>query len=518
MAERTYTIYLISRGLTDLAAIVKPGNDHYPVTLQGKAIGDFYVKTVQPEAPSWVELFANTGIDLTNVKAMSSSAVLIVHTGSRRFAVTFGTGRSLLQPDTTEERFGLKVTLNAVDPAKIRSVERLTMDSPAPHSQIQARTGVDIRDFGLDLDQDLLREVAGPPRDSKALGLRLTGKDALHATADITLEQLPAQLRRYLAESKKTDYRTHFPWVDHIQEIKSPTQRGELDTALKKRLQRQQLDHIWLAVPEIINWDGIDAFTYRDTPTADRYGEIDLAAFLATLRDPTTVTTAALKRYRICAVNQDGDALYDWSAYQCIYAEITLDTEHYILNGGTWFQVEPSFRQRIENAFTAIPKRTGQLPNANNREKERDYNARVAQDEATYALMDRNNILFPDAQNTIEFCDLYTNKRELIHVKPYTGSSTLSHLFAQGVTSGRLFKGDATFRLAVNKKLPTAYRLAKPNDALTPLAFTVTYAIIKKGASPLTLPFFSKVSLNNAMTTLRALGYNAQIAKIDVNP
>jgi uncharacterized protein (TIGR04141 family) len=221
---------------------------------------------------------------------------------------------------------------------------------------------------------------------------------------------------------------------------------------------------------------------------------------------------------RTLTVNQDGDALYDWSAYQCIYAEITLDTEHYILNGGTWFQVEPSFRQRIENAFTAIPKRTGQLPNANNREKERDYNARVAQDEATYALMDRNNILFPDAQNTIEFCDLYTNKRELIHVKPYTGSSTLSHLFAQGVTSGRLFKGDATFRLAVNKKLPTAYRLAKPNDALTPLAFTVTYAIIKKGASPLTLPFFSKVSLNNAMTTLRALGYNAQIAKIDVNP
>ncbi|MCU1326867.1 MAG: uncharacterized protein JWN34_2237 [Bryobacterales bacterium] len=518
MSARTYTIYLIAPRVTNVDAIVKPGNDHYSVRVQGRMIGDLYVKPVQPEPPSWVELFANTGIDLTAVRAMTSSAVMLVHTGGRRFAITFGTGRSMLQPDATEERFGLKVTLNAVDPARIRSVERLTIDSPAPHSQIQARTGVDIREFGLDVDQDLLREVAGPPRDPQALGLRLTGKDALHATADFTLEQLPARLRRYLAESKKTDYRDRFPWVDHIREIKSATRRDDLDTVLTDRLQKQQLGDIWLAVPEIINWDLVDAFTYRDTPTADRHAEIDVAAFLNTLRDPTTVTVAALKRYRISAVTQDGNAPHQWSAYHCIYAEITLGTKQYVLNNGTWFEVEPSFRERIEKAFAAIPRRTRRLPNANKNEIERDYNERVARDNATYALMDRKNIPFPNAQNTIEFCDLYTNKREMIHVKPYTGSSTLSHLFAQGVTSGRLFKGDATFRKAVNNKLPTAYRLATPDDTLPAQAFTVTYAIIKEGPAPLNLPFFSKVSLNNAMTTLRALGYNVQIAKVDVKP
>lgn len=38
---------------------------------------------------------------------------------------------------------------------------------------------------------------------------------------------LPALLRRFLAESRKTDYRDHFPWVDNIQKVKSPTVREE---------------------------------------------------------------------------------------------------------------------------------------------------------------------------------------------------------------------------------------------------------------------------------------------------
>jgi hypothetical protein len=55
------------------------------------------------------------------------------------------------------------VTLNAVDHTQIRSVDRETLDSPAPHSQIQARKAASITEFGLDVDQDLLRAVTGIP-------------------------------------------------------------------------------------------------------------------------------------------------------------------------------------------------------------------------------------------------------------------------------------------------------------------------------------------------------------------
>jgi uncharacterized protein (TIGR04141 family) len=516
-AQRTLTIYLLREGVTSHGAMLKPGTQHYPISVAGTRIGDLYVKPLQPRPPSWIDLFADAGIDLTSVQGMGTCAVLLITTGHRTFAVTFGSGRSLLQPDTTEDRFGLKATLNAVDPGKIQSVERLTVDSPTPHSQIQARIGVDIRQFGLNIDQDLLREVMGPPRNKALLGARLAGKDALHASGSFTLQQLPAFLRRYLTESRKDDYRDHFPWVDNIQEVKNTTFREELDDRLATALQRRALDNIWLAAPEIIDWSNVDAFTYRDTANAEHHADMDLSAFLDTIRDLTTLSISALKRYRICALDDEGNMAYDWSAYHCIYAELHRGKRLYLLNNGTWFEVESSFRQRIENAYDAVPARPRVLPPATEREKEEDYNDRVATSH-NFALMDRQLIPFPDTRNTIEFCDLYTKPKELIHVKRYSGSSTLSHLFAQGVNSAQLFAGDPAFRKAVNKKLPSGYKLQRPADPLPPQTYAVTYAIIKKGTAPLSIPFFSKVSLTNAVTTLRALGYTPQLTKISITP
>ncbi len=113
-------------------------------------------------------------------------------------------------------------------------------------------------------------------------------------------------------------------------------------------------------------------------------------------------------------------------------------------------------------------------------------------------------------------CDLYTNRHELIHVKRYGQSSTLSHHFAQGVVSGTLFARDTGFRKEANKKLPPSHRLADPAKPLG--AHTVTYAVISKSQKPLNIPFFSKVTLNNARLTLQGLGYNVQLTKVSVEP
>src|SRR5438045_1193811 len=111
----------------------------------------------------------------------------------------------------------------------------------------------------------------------------------------------------------------------------------------------------------------------------------------------------------------------------------------YLLNSGMWYNVDANFRARIERSFQRVKRRATSLPDAQPDEAEGAYNKRIASaDKATYALMDRKNIRYPDPKSPIEFCDLYTNAEEIIHVKHYAGSSTLSHLFAQGVTSGTL--------------------------------------------------------------------------------
>jgi uncharacterized protein (TIGR04141 family) len=518
-AQRTLTIYLINKGVTDPKLILRPGTDHQAVSVSGSHLGDLYVKVGDLHPPPWVTFFADAALDLASVQGMSTSAVLLVPANHRLFAVTFGFGRLLLQPGTTDERFGLKVTLNAVDHTQIRSVDRLTLDSPAPHSQIQARIAASIAEFGLNVDQDLLRAVTGNPRDP-TLGKRLTGKDALRTTGPFTLADLPALLRRYLAESKKTDYRDHFPWVDHIQEVKNPTLRDTLDEAVVQKLRQDDLDGMWLSIPERIDWQTIEAFAYSPAPSADHHTDIHLRAFLDAINSPATLTIDGLKHRRVYAISSEaGDITLEWPVYQCLYAELALSGQQYLLNSGTWYNVDATFRDRIEKSFQRVPRRRATLPNAQGSEAERAYNKRVADaTPGTYALMDRKNIPYPDPKSPIEFCDLFTIQQELIHVKHYAASSTLSHLFAQGLVSGTLFAQDPGFRKAVNKKLPATHQLANPAQLLTPETYTVTYAIISASTRLLTIPFFSKVTLSHAAKTLRGLGYTAQLAKISVTP
>jgi len=513
MSQRTLTLYLINAGV-DPANIVRPGADHHSITFVGTR-AEFYVKVGDPHPPPWVSFFRNIGLDLTAVQVMSTSAVLVVPASRRLFAITFGFGRLLLQPGVADDRFGLRVTLNAVNHTQIRSVDRLTLDSPAPHSQIQASRAANIGDFGINIDQDLLRAVMGNPRD-EALGKRLTGKDALRTTGPFTILDLPAILRRFLAESRKTEYRDHFPWVDNVQEVKSPTVREALDEILVDRLRSDDIDGIWLAVPERVDWQTIEGFAYSSAPSADRHADLHLRTFLSTFRDPAALTVDSLKHRRVYVISSENDAtIEEWPAYQCLYAELTHAGAQYLLNSGMWYNVDATFRDRIERTFQRVPQRSVDLPTAQTNEAEPEYNRRAARMNG-FALMDQRLIRYPDRNNPIEFCDLYTDTQELIHVKHYGGSSTLSHHFAQGVTSGTLFAQDPGFRRAVNARLPASHQIQRPANPLTRGAYTITYAIISGSAKPLNIPFFSKVTLSHATKVLNGLGYTTQLAKIAV--
>ena len=114
----------------------------------------------------------------------------------------------------------------------------------------------------------------------------------------------------------------------------------------------------------------------------------------------------------------------------------------------------------------------------------------------------------------VEFCDLYSADRKLIHVKRYSGSSTMSHLFNQGVVSAQLLHGERVFRVAVNEKLPESHQLGDPAAQITPSDFEVAYAVIAKPGKELTLPFFSRLTLRNAVQVLRGLGFGVTLTSV----
>jgi uncharacterized protein (TIGR04141 family) len=95
---------------------------------------------------------------------------------------------------------------------------------------------------------------------------------------------------------------------------------------------------------------------------------------------------------------------------------------------------------------------------------------------------------------------------------------TLSHLFAQGFVAAEAFIKDSEYREKLNPKLPPSIKLIDPKLRPDPSKYKLVYAIATKKDIPVELPFFSKVTLKNALKTLRALNYNISLAKIEIDP
>lgn len=144
----------------------------------------------------------------------------------------------------------------------------------------------------------------------------------------------------------------------------------------------------------------------------------------------------------------------------------------------------------------------------------------AALEPAIYDLLDdKKKVMHGGGHGQVEICDLFSSKRELIHVKMYGKSSVLSHLFAQGFVSGQLIQIDPKFREKVRAQLaPTHRELLKIEPKPEHESFTIIYAVISDApGSDLHLPFFSKVNLVNTRKVLRGFGYRVELLKIAVN-
>jgi uncharacterized protein (TIGR04141 family) len=83
-----------------------------------------FVASNPPHRPSWARYVApHTGADLSDLLTASASALLLIEAAERLFAVTFGQGRHLLDLESYEQDFGLKVVLNTVAPDQLKSVD-----------------------------------------------------------------------------------------------------------------------------------------------------------------------------------------------------------------------------------------------------------------------------------------------------------------------------------------------------------------------------------------------------------
>lgn len=267
--------------------------------------------------------------------------------------------------------------------------------------------------------------------------------------------------------------------------------------------------------PEYTRWKDGSAFRYQFGK--ERYADIHLAVFLSILKDKGKLeglTPKALVRWRIEVADEDDNQQEEWSIYRCLYAEVEDDGSTFLLNNGQWYRIESDFLKEVSEEVATIPLLSINLPPYSDADEE-SYNLRVSNEQPHFCCMDQKTVeLKKRGLTKIEFCDLYGLGKEIVHIKRYSGSSELSHLFQQGVVSAELFAHEAEFRELVNDKLPNSHKMSHPEEKLAPEDYKIVYGIISRSKSELALPFFSKIVLRNARRRLRDLGFEVRLGKI----
>jgi uncharacterized protein (TIGR04141 family) len=514
------SIYLAKNHAGLDSALIKVDQADFPISLKLAEVKSallYIKKTPAVHSPSWTRLFTSLpeiGDDAFG-ESSSVGAALILKLRENKFVITFGTGFHLLHDDAIERDFGLKVTLNSVDPEKLRSLDKSSYDHKPLNSRNQSIKEVDIFDLRIDSEVEMLYAVTGASAVD-VFGSHVTGRDALTVVTSSSMNELykilDEAIFRYGMQLPEA-----FEWVDNVNRVRDSDYIEILDLELDELLLSNSVSNLWLGEPEIVDWEHQVGYSFNMHARTERYSVLDINSLFDYLKLKSIVPSVeALKSIQVHVNDVNYQSSKVWAAYKCLYAEIKYGSNQYIMRNGMWYKVNSDFVKRIDAQLSTLGTYEHVFP-VYEHDREEDYNFSLTSD-ASFELLDKKNIRIGGAYDKLEFCDLIRNGNDLIHVKYYRSSGTLSHLFSQGCVSAEAFITDVNFRVKLNDKLPSSIKLARPDARPNPGDYKIVYAIATSKKLPSELPFFSKVTLKNAMKVLQGLNYSVEIVAIDVDP
>lgn len=508
------SIYLLKKGFSPENILKK--KDYDSIVLNMGNI--FYYDRSHTYKPSWINGFFEGKLNNLELFTQSSKGVYFVKVNidseDKFFSIPFGYGHTMFEKLYCEDDFGLKIVLNLVD--KIRKIEKRTLSSEPKNTIEQLSKIGEISDFGIDIEQDLLEEVTGKPKDNYFGKNLVTGKVAFSASVKIDISNIEEFLKKCFEYYKKDDYKKRFAFVDQVKEIKDV---DEWNTKLLNQLKNgdDESVKVWMAIPEIIEWEDVAGFSYSDKKE-NLVDDILIEDFKKSLTDyqKNNLSVDLLKNKKIsCFKSSSDDEYTNWAAFRCFYCEITKDGRKILLNNGKWYEIAKDFVEEVERRYKdTITNSLGiSFIDCEKNQHEDKYNEQLAKN-LNGVLMDRKNISYGGGSSSVEFCDVYDEKnKRFIHVKNYYSSSALSHLFAQGQVSGQMFLSDKKFRQKVKQKEKMIS--LNPDIDPNPSDYKIVFGIISESEKDLNLPFFSKVNFKNVKGLLNTFGYkNVFLTKI----
>lgn len=271
-----------------------------------------------------------------------------------------------------------------------------------------------------------------------------------------------------------------------------------------------------MTLPEAVDWMEFDGYVLPRSG-GHSVDELEIKPYLDALKALGDIDVDRLRRDKLKMKRVSFPASpLEWSMFRCLHFETKLAKKRYVLSAGEWYRIAESLAEEVRADIGGIAVSTRQFPsvirNGEHVEKEGDYNARVASADPTLSLLDRHLVRCRGAATLIEACDLVSESGELIHVKPRTGSSSLSHLFWQARVSAEALLGDDQFRAEVRQKLAdqnAAWIDRFPETRPDPADHEIVFALLGSDQVQVAngLPFFSQLTLSRTTRYLRSAGF-----------
>jgi len=419
-----------------------------------------------------------------------------------------------------EYDFGLRVTLNCVDPKKLKNTDALEPGA-ARRQRTQVSVDSDLTHFDFDRDSKILKSLTGK---AKAEHLNLikhaTGANNLRINSPVPPSDLTSLCEKLLDLYDDDAYRSTFPEIQNITPVRDPAIIDQLNEELLAAFRAKSAD-LYLATPALIDYQDNVYARFSGVGPSLIYDDVFLGRYYEYLAshdlDPSGIQLDDLKSHTLRLTNEDGDARNSFSILRSLVFDTSPsdsdDSYHFV--EGNWYRVAKTYVAKLAGFLDPrcidvdLPAYSGSGEGA--------YNASVAAGNPAFLCLDKTNIS-PSGQTQVEPCDLYCatdGSAVLCHVKISTFSAQLSHLFNQGTNAVELLKleDEAREKLKqlINEKVPAdeAANLAAPIESMD---FKVVFAIVThKDAAQKSgnLPLFSRVSLMRCIRALQLMNVPA---------
>lgn len=500
MASRPFTIYLLKSNYSIREAL--NNTKQRPATLN--TLPDGYTLYLFDNIPQ--ELWWKDYLGITSrLEQVQKGAILFIQTSGRIFAVTFGSVYHKINKEAFKYDFGLIVTLNSIDPDKIKRTDANELKYNRK-LQIQLPNASDLTFFDIDIDVSIVNKLEGRTRKIyKAISTSISGQTGIKIKSTQQHSSLGRICRILLKLYNKNTYRTTFPHLNSMQRVLDPSVLTVLNNELVNSLNNRN-PAISLSVPEVV--DNMHFYRFsRD----EQFDDEDINNYYSSLdsRGIDDVDFEALKKQKISVITEDGYVVNEYKVYNCLLFDYTLDGKSYYLYNGAWYDILSDYIALIDASIQDHYLSDYIFPNYihTTHNNEAGYNQvmnSISADGATINVicLDRTNIA--PTQN-IEPCDIYWRYASvdvLCHIKRYRSSQSLSHLFNQGYNSISLIRNDIqaknNFESLINQTITNNTK--------------IIYGIITDkdpSARGANLPLFSKISLYRILKNYRHMGIQA---------